>query len=605
MCRGRAAEDSRGSMTTREHRMDELIVTSVRRQWLLLSVVAVGAFMANLDTCIVNVCLPTIAREYEASPSAVSLVVLSYLLCEVSFLLLFGKLGQIWGISRIFLLGFATFTVGSLLCGLSPSLVHLVGWRALQGVGGSMIFAVMLVFPGLYLPAGKRAAAMGVLTTASALGVAAGPPLGGLLTSTVGWHWIFFVNLPIGAAALAAGAVWLPRRQPACADRHLDVPGAALSFLALLFLLLPLNMGREWGWLSTMTLGTLAVGLGCALAFVLREWRTRHPLLDLRLFRHRNFSLAATAFLIAMATTGGVLFLFPFYLQVQRGLAPFASGGVLMVIAAGQLLGPWAGGLADRYGGRSVCSAGLVLSALAFALFCLLNDLTPIWFIVLALSLFGLSQGLNKAPNINLALEDVPALDKPLAGSVIAVARSLGLAVGVVAFETVFSDQIPHNVSVEDVSEQAAHVAPGLLQHGGQGVLLLALLLGAGAVLRRAFFLGHLHAILLGQVFDGFNKSHAGVVHQKADGIAILATAKAVVELFGRADRKRGRLLAVKRAQAHEVGAGLFERHIAADDLHHVGAGDEFLDKGLWNGHGLLIMLVAQHQPFAARIGAA
>jgi len=125
----------------------------------------------------------------------------------------------------------------------------------------------------------------------------------------------------------------------------------------------------------------------------------------------------------------------------------------------------------------SVWSAGLVLSALAFALFCLLNDLTPIWFIVLALSLFGLSQGLNKAPNINLALEDVPALDKPLAGSVIAVARSLGLAVGVVAFETVFSDQIPHNVSVEDVSEQAAHVAPGLLQHGFTTAFLLGVAL--------------------------------------------------------------------------------------------------------------------------------
>ena len=460
-------------------------MNSVPQQRLLLAVVAVGAFMANLDACIVNVSLPSIAQEYDVSPSAVSLVVLSYLLCEVSFLLLFGKLGEIWGISRIFLLGVAVFTVGSLLCGLSPSLVHLVGWRALQGVGGSMIFAVMLVFPGLYLPAGKRAAAMGVITTAAALGVAAGPPLGvaagpplgGLLTSTLGWHWIFFVNLPIGAAALVAGIAWLPRRQPACADGRVDLPGATLSFLALLFLLLPLNMGREWGWFSATTLATLAVGLGCALAFVLREWRARHPLLDLRLFAHRNFSLATTAFLVAMATTGGVLFLFPFYLQVQRGLTPFVCGAVLMVIAGGQLLGPWAGGLADRYGSRSVCSAGLMLSALAFALFCLLNDLTAIWFIVLALSLFGLSQGLNKAPNINLAMEDVPALSKPLAGSVISVARSLGLAVGVVAFETVFSEAIPHRVSVENVSVQAAHVDPGLLQHGFTVAFLLGVAL--------------------------------------------------------------------------------------------------------------------------------
>ena len=457
--------------------MDGFIVDSVPRQRLLLAVVAVGAFMANLDTCIVNVSLPTIAHEYDVSPSAVSLVVLSYLLCEVSFLLLFGKLGQIWGSARVFLLGLAVFTVGSLLCGLSPSLIALVGWRALQGVGGSMIFAVMLVFPGLYLPAGRRAAAMGVLTTAAALGVAAGPPLGGLLTSTLGWHWVFFVNLPIGAAALVSGIAWLPRRRPACADRRLDAPGAALSFLALLFLLLPLNMGREWGWFSVTTLATLGVGLSCALGFVLREWRARHPLLDLRLFTHRSFTLATAAFLVAMATTGGVLFLFPFYLQVQRGLTPFVCGAVLMVIAGGQLLGPWAGGLADRYGGRSVCSAGLMLSALAFALFCLLNDRSAIWFIVLALSLFGLSQGLNKAPNINLAMEDVPALRKPLAGSVISVARSLGLAVGVVAFETVFSEVIPHRVSVENVSVQTAHVDPGLMQRGFTVAFLLGVAL--------------------------------------------------------------------------------------------------------------------------------
>jgi DHA2 family metal-tetracycline-proton antiporter-like MFS transporter len=457
--------------------MAGFIVDSAPRQRLLMAVVAVGAFMANLDTCIVNVSLPTIAHEYGVSPSAVSLVVLSYLLCEVSFLLFFGKLGQIWGVSRIFLLGFAVFTVGSLLCGLSPGLVQLVGWRALQGIGGSMIFAVMFVFPGLYLPAGRRAAATGVLTMAAALGIAAGPPLGGLLTSTLGWHWIFFVNLPIGVAALAAGIAWLPRRQPACADRRLDVPGAALSFLAFLLLLLSLNMGREWGWFSATTLGTLGVGAGCALAFLLREWRARHPLLDLHLFAHRNFSLATTAFLVAMATTGGVLFLFPFYLQVQRGLTPLVCGAVLMVIAGGQLMGPWAGGLADRYGARAVCSAGLTISALAFVLFCLLNDRSAIWFIVLSLSLFGLSQGLNKAPNINLAMEDVPELHKPLAGSVISVARSLGLALGVVTFETVFSEVIPHRVSIENVSVQAARVDPGLLQHGFSVAFILGIAL--------------------------------------------------------------------------------------------------------------------------------
>ena len=484
--------------------MDTLVVSGVARRRRLLLVVSAGAFMANLDVCIVNVCLPTISRRFDVGPSEVSLVVLSYLLCEVSFLLLFGKLSQRWGISQVFLAGFAVFTAGSLLCGLSTSLPALIGWRAVQGVGGSMIFAVMLAVPGLYLPAAKRAAAMGVLTMVSALGVAAGPPLGGLLATTLGWHWIFFVNIPVGVAALLAGLAWLPRRHPACSDGRIDVVGAVLSFLALLSLLLALNMGREWGWGSPRTVALLGVAACCALAFVHRETHTEYPLLDLGLFR-RRFSLATAAFLIAMATTGGVLFLFPFYLEDLRGLTPLVSGVALMVIAAGQFAGPWAGGLADRFGTRAVCGIGLAFSVLAFALFCLLDDVSPVWFIALSLALFGVSQGLSKAPNITMALEDVPAAGKPQAGSVISVARSLGLALGVVAFETIFSDGIVRGTQLDDLSVRTDQAAPALLQHGftmaflfGVALSILALALTLRAAPHRSRSVGA-HAVRAGE----------------------------------------------------------------------------------------------------------
>ncbi len=472
-----------------------LTVTGAARQRRMMLIVGVGAFMANLDTSIVNICLPTIARQFDTTPSTVSLVALSYLLCEVSFLLLFGKLGERWGITRVFLIGFAVFTAGSLLCGLSQSLPGLIAWRAVQGVGGSMIFAVMLAFPSLYLPAPRRAAAMGVLTMVSALGVAVGPPLGGLLSSTLGWHWIFFVNIPIGVAALSAGYYWLPRRHPAGSDRGLDVIGAVLSFVTLLSLLLALNMGREWGWTSARILGLFAVALCGAVAFVLRERRTAHPLLDLELFRSRRFSLATAAFLIAMATTGGVMFIFPFYLQELRGLAPVAAGAILMVNAAGQFAGPWSGRLANRYGARAVCGAGLALSVVAFALFCLLNDVSPLWFIVVSLGLFGLSQGLNKAPNLTMALDDVPTAGKAQAGSVTSVARSLGLALGIAAFDALFSDGITLAAKLDGVSLGTAQIPHAVLQTGftvaflfGVGLSIAALLLTlrAGAGPRRA-----------------------------------------------------------------------------------------------------------------------
>jgi len=443
-----------------------LTVTGVARQRRMMLIVSAGAFMANLDTCIVNVCLPTIADHFDTTPSSVSLVVLSYLLCEVSFLLLFGKLGERWGITQVFLIGFTVFSAGSLLCGLSHTLPGLIAWRAVQGVGGSMIFAVMLAFPSLYLPAHKRAAAMGVLTMVSALGVAVGPPVGGLLTSTLGWNWIFFVNIPIGAAALVAGYFWLPRRHPACSERRIDVTGAVLSFVALGSALLALNQGQEWGWTSARILGLFAVAACGGVAFVLRERRSTHPLLDLGLFRSRRFTLATTAFLIAMATTGGVMFIFPFYLQELRGFAPVAAGAILMVNAIGQFAGPWSGRLANRYGARAVCGAGLGLSVVAFGLFCLLTDVSPLWFIVVSLGLFGVSQGLNKAPNLNMALDDVPTAGKAQAGSVTSVARSLGLALGIASFEALFSDGITRAAKRGGVSLNAAQIPHALLQHG-------------------------------------------------------------------------------------------------------------------------------------------
>ena len=174
--------------------------------------------------------------------------------------------------------------------------------------------------------------------------------------------------------------------------------GAVLSFLALFSLLLALNMGQEWGWSSARILGLFAVALCGAAGFVLRERRTARPLLDLGLFRSRHFSLATAAFLIAMATTGGVMFLFPFYLQELRGLTPVVAGAILMVNAAGQFAGPWSGRLANRYGTRAVCGVGLSLSVVAFGLFCLLNDVSPLWFIVVCLGLFGSPRGSTKRP---------------------------------------------------------------------------------------------------------------------------------------------------------------------------------------------------------------
>ena len=417
----------------------------------LICLVCAGSFIANLDATIVNIALPTLSKEFHISPSIVSWTVLAYLLCETGFMLPFGKLADIKGIKTVYQAGFIAFLIGSLLCGVSTSIAELIGSRAVQGIGGAMLFTVMMTFIPIYLPPERRAKVTGLVTTAAAVGVALGPPLGGWITAFLGWRWIFFVNLPLCLAALFATRKFIPSTFPRSATRRFDYRGSVSSFGALIFFLYAVNMGREHGWNSPIILSSFALSLVLAMAFILRQLRIDHPLIDLRLFKDKVMLLSLLSFSASLMTVGGVLYLFPFYLEEYRKLGTHEAGMIVMLVSLGQFIGPCTGKLSERFGTRRLCIIGMLLGLGSFILFLQFDFLTSVAFIVISLGLFGLSQGLSKSPNVTLILGRAQPGSSNTVSSIMSVCRSLSTALGILFFETIFSDSVPHHISTRNL----------------------------------------------------------------------------------------------------------------------------------------------------------
>lgn len=241
---------------------------SARDQRLVLGIIAVAAFMASLDSTIVNISLPGIAESFGADIGLISWVVLAYLLTLAGFLLILGRLADLYGFKRVFIIGFALFTFGSLACGLSMTVGHLIAFRALQGIGGAALDALAPAMIVLYLPKESRGRVIGILATVVSLGIAAGPILGGFITEYSSWHWIFFINVPIGIAAVVLAFWLLPEDTLQPATGGFDYAGSILIITALVSMLYPLNRGLEFGWTSPIIIGSFLCrsAAGCFLS---------------------------------------------------------------------------------------------------------------------------------------------------------------------------------------------------------------------------------------------------------------------------------------------------------------------------------------------------
>jgi EmrB/QacA subfamily drug resistance transporter len=456
-------------------------------RWLALYALCLGDLMIVLDTNIVNVALPSIQSDLGFSAEALAWVVNAYMLTFGGFLLLSGRLGDLYGNRRVLLGGVAAFTAASVACAFAPTAAFLVIGRAVQGLGGAAVSAVALaLIMGLFSDAGERAKAMGVFGFVMSGGGAVGVLLGGVLTGLFTWHWIFLVNVPIGIAVWVLVTKVVPDHKPEGVRGSLDVPGAALVTVALMLAVYGVVGGNDAGWTSTRTLGILASAVVLLVAFVIREARVENPLVPLRVFKLRNLSISQGLGALWAGAMFACFFLTALYMQgvlgygaLEVGLAYLPSCAVMAFMSLRV-----SDKLVMKYGVRPPLVAGLGLVAVSLALFALTPvDGTYVVHILPGMVLLGLGAGIAFNPVLLAAMGDVEPHEAGLASGVVNTSFMMGGALGLAVLVAISSSRTG---SLLDSGSSVPEALTGGYQIAfAAGALMAALAAVIGGVLLR------------------------------------------------------------------------------------------------------------------------
>ncbi|MGA2105605.1 MFS transporter [Methanoregula sp.] len=411
--------------------------------FLLVLSISLATFMAGLDGTIVNIALPTISEAFHVSSTTVSWVATAYLLVMAGCVLVFGKISDIIGFKRVFLSGFIIFTLGSLACGTLPDLFNslgvLIGSRMVQAVGGAMMTAIAPAMVTVFIPMERKGTAMGIVMTLAALGTALGPTIGGFLTQYLSWHWIFFINVPVGIVAVLLGAKVIPASTSKGSLEGFDRAGAFLIFTGLASLLFVVSEGDSLGWTSPVILGLTLLVLVTLGWFVLHERRTTDPLLDLGLFKNRNFLFLNLLLSLVFFSFAGINYLLPFYLKYVRSFDTSTAGLIMTSLSFAMMAaGILSGMLFNRVGPKRLCiAAGISLSAGYFLVMQLRPD-TPVLFVVISLALIGFGLGLVITPASNMVMNSVAKTKQGMISSLTSLERFAPLTLGIALFNMIF-----------------------------------------------------------------------------------------------------------------------------------------------------------------------
>jgi EmrB/QacA subfamily drug resistance transporter len=406
----------------------------------VLVALGIGTFMSALDGSVVNTILPLLGRELHATVAGVEWVMTVYLLTVSGLLLIVGRAGDLYGHKVVYMTGFAIFIAGSALCGAATTLTTLVAMRGVQAVGAAMLYANAPAILTKTFPAEQRGRALGAQATFTYLGLTAGPSLGGWLAAALGWRWVFYINIPVGLAAVILGARVIERDRPGSQRERFDFPGAALFTTGLVALLIALNQGHDLGWTSPAILALFLAALVLLASFLAIEWRSASPMLDLSLFRSRVLSAATASALLNYVCTYAVLFVMPFLLIQGRGLNTQQAGLVLTaqpIVMA--IVAPLAGSLSDRIGSRILATSGMFVLALGLVLLGSLATHGSTAMLVVALAVIGAGIGLFTTPNNSALMGAAPRHRQGIASGVLASARNVGMVLGVGVAGAVFT----------------------------------------------------------------------------------------------------------------------------------------------------------------------
>jgi EmrB/QacA subfamily drug resistance transporter len=452
-------------------------------RWLVVGTVCIGAFMGQVDSSITQLLLPRLEAEFDAGLSTVSWVAVAYLLAMAAFLPIFGRLADILGRKLLYTGGFLLFVLSSALCGLSPNLPVLIGFRVLQGIGAALLssnsVAIVVAAAGPQL----RGRALGIQAAAQAVGLSAGPAIGGLVLDLLDWRWVFWINVPVGLAGTVMGWFVLPPTKDLPDDARFDWKGALLIAPALTSVMVVLSEAHAWGATSPLLLGVAVLAIILLTLFVRAEQHAPVPLMDLALFSDRAFSLGNVAGLLSYAALFGLFFLMPFMFVRAYHDSIFAAGLRLSIVPVLiGLVAPLGGVLYDKIGARLPTCLGMLICAAALVMLGAVldggRDGLPL--VMLALAVFGVGQGLFVSPNNSAIVAAAPARLTGEAGGLLNVTRTCGVSVGIAAASSLLAWRL---AVLTGSGHNTLHAGAQQLVSAGRAVILLlavfALMAGA------------------------------------------------------------------------------------------------------------------------------
>ena len=412
------------------------------KKWYVLSAVGMGVFLATIDGSIVNVSLPTMERSFHTDFALVQWVVLAYLLTVTTLMLGIGRLADIYGKKPIYTTGFIVFTMGSVLCGLSPTIYSLIGFRVVQAVGAAMIMALGMAIVTEAFPRSERGRALGMVGTIVSVGIMVGPTLGGLIIQNLSWHWIFFVNLPIGIIGTLMVARYVPSFKLPGGQRF-DYWGAIALCVSLLSLLVALTLGQRNGFGDSNVLILIGLFMILLVTFIFIELRTEQPMIDLRIFHNSLFSVSLTSGFIVFICLSGSLILMPFYIQNVLGYDVQQTGLLMATVpVALGVVAPISGALSDRFGSRLITVVGLVVLSIGFLGVSSLNAETTTLGYVLSFLPVGIGMGIFQSPNNSAIMGATPRDRLGIASGMLAVTRTLGQTTGIAVLGALWAGQV-------------------------------------------------------------------------------------------------------------------------------------------------------------------
>jgi EmrB/QacA subfamily drug resistance transporter len=423
--------------------MKARILAPENRKWWTLAAVSFGLFMIMLDNTVVNVALPSIQRDLHVSIESLEWIVTAYALTFAALLITGGKLGDLYGRKLIFIIGIGIFTASSLACGLAPNAGFLIGARMVQGVGAALMNPASLsIITATFAPR-ERGQAIGIWAGVSAMALAIGPLVGGVIVETINWNWIFYINVPVGILGMVVSWLVIKESRDMSREQSVDIPGLVTSSLGLFALTYALIEGNQRGWSSTEILSLFAAAIVLLATFVIVEHRQRLPMLDLSLFKSGTFTGANTVAMLVSLGMFGVFFFVSLYVQNILGYSAIQAGAIflpmtiLIIIVA-----PIAGKLSDRIGSRWLMGAGMTIVGVSLLLYQRVGLHSTFWTLLPSLLLGGVGMAMTMSPMTAAAMSSVP-VDKAGVGSgVLNSFRQMGGLLGIAVMGAIFASYL-------------------------------------------------------------------------------------------------------------------------------------------------------------------